>query len=344
MPRDERAYEAIDQVLRKMNSEGIPEIPRDHVTVQDLLGAGNFGDVHRGVLLQDDDATKLQTVTASGVAMHVPQGPRTVALKTLKETAKLVERAAFIDEAILMARLKHPNVVSLLGAVVRGGELTIVLEFMENGSLLDYLKDKEETLKRSALIAMARDIAAGMVVLESAKLVHRDLAARNVLVNSNGSCKIGDFGLARTLENDYYITNGGHIAVRWTAPEAIHFRKFSSKSDVWSFGVVCWEIFSFGQRPFEELNGTEITKLIDDGGRLPMPEMASDRVYAMMLNCWNADPHERPTFLQLFAEYQGIVVSMRTKARSTVASAGDTEPYVQLVPEEAYTSYLQVIP
>eukprot|EP01137_Pigoraptor_chileana_P030836 Opistho-2@17850 len=212
-------------------------------------------------------------------------------------------------EAKLMAELKHRNVVRVLGIVTIGKPLLLVLEFMSNGSLLSYLEAKRDDLSRKILMCMCRDIAAGMVVLERRGLVHRDLAARNILVDSDGTCKIADFGLARQLDSDYYVsTSSQKIPVKWTSPEAIKYRKFGTASDVWAFGVVCWEIFALGEKPYGQMTNAEAMEMIERGGRLAKPEMASDRMYATRASCWAAEGRDRPSFIKLFSEFQGMIL------------------------------------
>lgn len=146
---------------------------------------------------------------------------------------------------------------------------------------------------------MLRGIAAGMQYLAEMNYVHRDLAARNVLVNANLVCKIADFGLSREIESateGAYTTRGGKIPVRWTAPEAIAFRKFTSASDVWSFGIVCWEVMSYGERPYWNWSNQEVIKSIERGYRLPAPMDCSEAVHQLMLDCWQKDRSHRPQF------------------------------------------------
>ncbi|KAI2648898.1 Ephrin type-A receptor 3 [Labeo rohita] len=152
------------------------------------------------------------------------------------------------------------------------------------------------------LVGMMRGIAAGMQYLSEMNYVHRDLAARNILVNGNLVCKVSDFGLSRVLEDDpeaAYTTRGGKIPIRWTAPEAITYRKFTSASDVWSYGIVMWEVISYGERPYWEMSNQDVIKAIDEGYRLPAPMDCPVVLHQLMLDCWEKNRSDRPKFGQI---------------------------------------------
>lgn len=215
-----------------------------------------------------------------------------VAIKTLKPGSSEKARCDFLTEASIMGQFDHPNVIYLQGVVTRSNPVMIITEYMENGSLDTFLRANDGKFQTIQLIGMLRGIAAGMSYLSDMNYVHRgkfliriiikfylikfffvDLAARNVLVNASLVCKIADFGLSREIENasDAYTTRGGKIPVRWTAPEAIAFRKFTSASDVWSYGVVLWEVMSYGERPYWNWSNQDVIKSIEKGYRLPAP-------------------------------------------------------------------------
>eukprot|EP01137_Pigoraptor_chileana_P007661 Opistho-2@53532 len=300
-----------------IDAEGIiGEIPRHRIRLGENIGSGNFGDVRKAIL----DPAGIVT-----------------AVKSLKDGATAEQNRLFMMEAKLMHEAKHPNIVPILGIITIGKPILLVLEFMANGSLLSYLESNKDDLSRKTLLCMCRDIAAGMVVLERRGLVHRDLAARNILVDSDGTCKIGDFGLARHLDSDYYMsTSAQKIPVKWTAPEAIYYRKWSCHSDVWAFGIVCWEIFTFGQRPYGQTTNAEAVAMIDEGQRLAKPEMANDRIYATMTSCWANEPRNRPPFIKLFTEFQGMILGQSQASQPGAAVEG----YVELDPAEAYALYV----
>lgn len=161
-----------------------------------------------------------------------------------------------------MAQFTDPNVIRLEGVVTQSHPLMIVTEFMENGSLDSYLRVHGPELKLTQLLRMLRDVASGMHYLAEMNYIHRDLAARNILVNRDLVCKVADFGLSREIDTDAYeyTTKGGKIPIRWTAPEACNFRKYSCASDVWSFGVVAWEVLSFGERPYWSWENKDVVR------------------------------------------------------------------------------------
>ncbi|XP_063143188.1 ephrin type-A receptor 7 isoform X4 [Rattus norvegicus] len=178
----------------------------------------------------------------------------------------------------------------------------IVIEFMENGALDAFLRKHDGQFTVIQLVGMLRGIAAGMRYLADMGYVHRDLAARNILVNSNLVCKVSDFGLSRVIEDDpeaVYTTTGGKIPVRWTAPEAIQYRKFTSASDVWSYGIVMWEVMSYGERPYWDMSNQDVIKAIEEGYRLPAPMDCPAGLHQLMLDCWQKERAERPKFEQI---------------------------------------------
>lgn len=162
-------------------------------------------------------------------------------------------------------------------------------------------------------IYSACQIAAGMICLEDAKIIHRDLSARNILVaEEDGDFipKISDFGLSRVIENEYN-SQGGEFPIRWTAPEAILYRKFTHKSDVWSFGIVMWEIWTQGQHPYAEFSNVEVKEKVVQGIRLFQPNNCPIQVYELMMKCWNSEANSRPSFLDLFNALNSILIPFR---------------------------------
>ncbi|XP_041872065.1 ephrin type-A receptor 7 [Corvus kubaryi] len=225
-----------------------------------------------------------------------------VAIKTLKVGYTEKQRRDFLCEASIMGQFDHPNVVHLEGVVTRGKPVMIVIEYMENGALDAFLRKHDGQFTVIQLVGMLRGIAAGMRYLADMGYVHRDLAARNILVNSNLVCKVSDFGLSRVIEDDpeaVYTTTGGKIPVRWTAPEAIQYRKFTSASDVWSYGIVMWEVMSYGERPYWDMSNQDVIKAIEEGYRLPAPMDCPAGLHQLMLDCWQKERGERPKFEQI---------------------------------------------
>ncbi|KAJ8395151.1 hypothetical protein AAFF_G00036070 [Aldrovandia affinis] len=274
---DPHTYEDPNTAVLKFASEIHPS----HIAKQKVIGAGEFGEVYRGVL------------KAPG------RKEAAVAIKTLKQGYTEKQRQDFLSEASIMGQFCHQNIIRLEGVVTKFKHAMIVTEYMENGALDKYLKDHDGEMTSYQLVGMLRGIAGGMKYLSDMSYVHRDLAARNILVNSNLVCKVSDFGLSRVLEDDpegTYTTSGGKIPIRWTAPEAIAYRKFTSASDVWSFGIVMWEVMAFGERPYWDMSNHEVMKAINEAFRLPAPMDCPSTVYQLMLQCWLQDRFKRPRF------------------------------------------------
>ncbi|XP_060090488.1 ephrin type-A receptor 6 isoform X4 [Heteronotia binoei] len=191
---------------------------------------------------------------------------------------------------------------SLSPRIFSGRPVMIVVEYMENGSLDSFLRKHDGHFTIIQLVGMLRGIASGMKYLSDMGYVHRDLAARNILVNSNLMCKVSDFGLSRVLEDDpeaAYTTSGGKIPIRWTAPEAIAYRKFSSASDTWSYGIVMWEVMSYGERPYWEMSNQDVILSIEEGYRLPAPMGCPASLHQLMLHCWQKERNHRPKFTDI---------------------------------------------
>ncbi|XP_014608086.1 PREDICTED: proto-oncogene tyrosine-protein kinase ROS isoform X1 [Polistes canadensis] len=270
----------------------LPKIKREQITLAKFLGSGAFGEVFQG------NAKELD-------------GPGTVtpvAVKTLRKGASAQEKSEFLQEARLMSHFRHKHVLRLLGVCLDIDPPLLVLELMEASDLLSYLRESRAlqptdpyALRLQDLLAMCEDVARGCRYLEELHFVHRDLACRNCLVSTrdreNRVVKIGDFGLARDIyKNDYYRKKGeGLLPVRWMAPESLIDGVFTSQSDVWSFGVLMWEITSLGQQPYQARTNIEVLHLVRDGGRLPQPLNCPLALHHLMLCCWGA-ADSRPSF------------------------------------------------
>uniref|UniRef100_A0A3B5QNY1 Tyrosine-protein kinase n=1 Tax=Xiphophorus maculatus TaxID=8083 RepID=A0A3B5QNY1_XIPMA len=249
------------------------EIPRESLKLERRLGAGQFGEVWMGIYNND----------------------RKVAIKNLKIGTMSVE--AFMAEANMMKNLQHARLVRLF-AVVTQEPIYIVTEYMENGSLVDYLKTQEgSSLPINTLIDMSSQVADGMAFIERKNYIHRDLRAANILVSHELICKIADFGLARLIEdNEYTAREGAKFPIKWTAPEAINYGTFSIKSDVWSFGILLTEIVTYGRIPYPGMSNPEVIQNLERGYRMPAPENCPDELYDIMKECWTERPEDRPTF------------------------------------------------
>ncbi|XP_010873465.1 proto-oncogene tyrosine-protein kinase Src isoform X3 [Esox lucius] len=257
------------------------EIPRDSLHLDVKLGQGCFGEVWMGTW----------------------NGTTKVAIKTLKTGTMSPE--AFLQEAQVMKKLRHEKLVQLY-AVVSEEPIYIVTEYMGKGSLLDFLKgDMGKILRLPQLVDMASQIASGMAYVERMNYVHRDLRAANILVGDNMVCKVADFGLARLIEdNEYTARQGAKFPIKWTAPEAALYGRFTIKSDVWSFGVLLTELATKGRVPYPGMVNREVLDQVERGYRMPCPAECPDSLHELMLTCWRRDAEERPTFeyLQGFLE------------------------------------------
>ncbi|XP_064162340.1 proto-oncogene tyrosine-protein kinase Src-like isoform X1 [Anguilla rostrata] len=257
------------------------EIPRESLRLDVKLGQGCFGEVWMGMW----------------------NGTTQVAIKTLKPGTMSPE--AFLQEAQVMKKLRHEKLVQLY-AVVSEEPIYIVTEFMAQGSLLDFLKgDAGRMLRLPQLVDMASQIAAGMAYVERMNYVHRDLRAANILVGDSLVCKVADFGLARLIEdNEYTARQGAKFPIKWTAPEAALYGRFTIKSDVWSFGVLLTELATKGRVPYPGMVNREVLDQVERGYRMPRPAECPESLHELMLSCWRKEAEERPTFeyLQNFLE------------------------------------------
>ncbi|CAG9532412.1 unnamed protein product [Cercopithifilaria johnstoni] len=285
---DPAAYEDPNQALSEFANDVDPALIR----ITEVIGSGEFGEVCKGVLQPS------YRMTSSDISQV-----QTVAIKTLKPGSSDKAKGDFLMEASIMGQFAHENVIRLIGVVTKNEPIMIVIEYMENGSLDQFLRKNDNgIIALVQIIDMLRGISAGMKYLTEKGFIHRDLAARNVLVDLNLLCKIADFGLSRGVDGSVeqeYTTNGGKIPVRWTAPEAITHRKFTAASDVWSFGVVMWEVCSFGERPYWDWTNQKVISEITLGYRLPSPMDTPISLHNLMLQCWHIDRHKRPTFAQI---------------------------------------------
>uniref|UniRef100_A0A8C4E419 Tyrosine-protein kinase n=1 Tax=Dicentrarchus labrax TaxID=13489 RepID=A0A8C4E419_DICLA len=237
------------------------EINPSELTFMKELGSGQFGLVRLGKW----------------------RAQQKVAIKAIREGAMYEED--FIEEAKVMMRLCHPKLVQLYGVCLQQRPLLIVAEFMENGCLLNFLRQRGGTLKEAWLLSMCQDVCEGMGYLEAHNFIHRDLAARNCLVNEHNVVKVCDFGMTRyVLDNQYTSSNGTKFPVKWSPPEVLHYSKYSSKSDIWSFGVLMWEIYSEGRTPFENRTNLDVVNDITRGVRLYRPHRASQPLYNVINN------------------------------------------------------------
>uniref|UniRef100_A0A8C7XFD6 receptor protein-tyrosine kinase n=1 Tax=Oryzias sinensis TaxID=183150 RepID=A0A8C7XFD6_9TELE len=304
---DPHTYEDPSQAVH----EFAKELDASCIAIDKVVGAGEFGEVCSG---------RLRLPSKKEIC---------VAIKTLKGGYTDKQRRDFLAEASIMGQFDHPNIIRLEGVVTRSKPVMIVTEYMENGSLDSFLRKHDAQFTGIQLVGMLRGIASGMKYLSDMGYVHRDLAARNILVNSNLVCKVSDFGLSRVLEDDpegAYTTRGGKIPIRWTAPEAIAYRKFTSASDAWSYGIVLWEVMSYGERPYWEMSNQDVIKAVDEGYRLPPPMDCPATLYQLMLDCWQKERNNRPKFEQIVSILDKLIrnpgslkITANTTSRGTVS-------------------------
>ena len=249
------------------------EIDRRTIQMVRRLGAGQFGEVWEALW----------------------NGTTSVAVKTLKPGT--MSPHEFLQEASLMKRLRHPKLIQLYAVCTDEEPIYIVTELMKHGALLDYLRADGRGLQQPQLIDMSAQVAAGMAYLESQNYIHRDLAARNILVGEHMICKVADFGLARVIDEDIYEAHtGAKFPIKWTAPEAAMYNRFTIKADVWSYGIVLYEIVTYGRFPYPGMTNAQTLEALQQGYRMPAPQNCPEKLYNIMLDCWREEPETRPTF------------------------------------------------
>lgn len=284
------------------------EFPRDDVRLERVLGEGNFGRVWKA--------------TAYGLDGSKRATP--VAVKTLKEYASSEEKRDLVREMGLMRQLgKHPHVVQFLGCCSKDEPLLLIMELVQRGKLQSFLRehrsrgayynDPEDdgSLGPRDLAQFALQVAQGMDYIHKNGIIHRDLAARNVLVDEHSRCKVADFGLSRSIresETDVYQQKSkGALPVRWMAPECLYLQVFTSKSDVWAFGILLWEIVTLGSTPYPGLSAQEVIHAVRDGRVMVQPPHCRWELYRLMRACWHPDPQERPAFSRLSRDLDQLI-------------------------------------
>ncbi|XP_062544355.1 tyrosine-protein kinase Abl isoform X2 [Armigeres subalbatus] len=289
------------------------EICRTDIVMKHKLGGGQYGEVYEAVWKRYGN---------------------TVAVKTLKEDTMALKD--FLEEAAIMKEMKHPNLVQLIGVCTREPPFYIITEFMSHGNLLDFLRSAgRETLDAVALLYMATQIASGMSYLESRNFIHRDLAARNCLVGDNNLVKVADFGLARLMRDDTYTAHAGaKFPIKWTAPEGLAYNKFSTKSDVWAFGVLLWEIATYGMSPYPGIDLTEVFHRLESGYRMERPPGCPPEVYELMRKCWQWNAQDRPTFKSIHHDLEHMFQESSITEAVEKQLQGVTQS-VQLTPQMA---------
>lgn len=263
------------------------ERPREEFELGTKLGSGNFGDVYEAMWKSS-------------------RVPVKVAIKVMK--ADMMCQKDFQAETQIMKRLQHRHLLTLYAVCSQTDPYYIVTEFMPKGDLLKLLRGPQgQRLPPSDLLDMAFQVVDGMQYLESRNYIHRDLAARNILVGKDNLCKVADFGMARIIKDEFYLSQVKTIPYKWTAPEALLYGRFSTKADVWSFGVLLFEIITRGQVPYSGIANAEVMGEIQRGYRMPQPRDCSDKVYKVMLSCWENEPQNRPSFATLTMNLENLI-------------------------------------
>ncbi|KAK3564365.1 hypothetical protein QTP86_017331 [Hemibagrus guttatus] len=257
------------------------ELDMEDLTLGAELGSGQFGLVLEGLW----------------------RGEK-VAVKTIREGAMSEEE--FKEEAKVMMKVSHPKLVKLYGMCTQQSPMYLVFEFLENGCLTEFLRSRKGCVSQETLLGMCVDVSEAMAYLESSNFIHRDLAARNCLVSGNLVVKVSDFGMTRFVLDDQYTSYTSKFPVKWSSPEVIRYNKFSSKSDVWSFGVLMWEVYSEGRLPYECRSNAEVVESLNAGLRLLKPRLCPEPVYQLLQWCWKEKPEDRPSFVLLLHELASL--------------------------------------
>ncbi|XP_063996204.1 angiopoietin-1 receptor isoform X2 [Pogoniulus pusillus] len=291
-----------------------PVLEWNDIKFQDVIGEGNFGQVLKARIKKD------------GLRMDA-------AIKRMKEYASKDDHRDFAGELEVLCKLgHHPNIINLLGACEHRGYLYLAIEYAPHGNLLDFLRKSRvletdpafaianstaSTLSSQQLLHFAADVARGMDYLSQKQFIHRDLAARNILVGENYVAKIADFGLSRGQEV-YVKKTMGRLPVRWMAIESLNYSVYTTNSDVWSYGVLLWEIVSLGGTPYCGMTCAELYEKLPQGYRLEKPLNCDDEVYDLMRQCWREKPYERPSFAQILVSLNRMLEERKTYVNTTL--------------------------
>ena len=261
------------------------QLKNDDIALEMKIGNGNFGEVYRGIY----KPTK-----------------KTVAIKTCRDTLSDDQKKKFLQEGRILKQYDHPNIVQFIGIAAQRQPVMIVMEYVAGGALLSFLRKEGKNQTKKQLTKMCEDAANGMDYLENKNCIHRDLAARNCLVGDNNVVKISDFGMSRE-EEEYTVSDGmKQIPIKWTAPEALLYGKYTSLCDVWSYGILMWEIFSNGLTPYQGMSNAQAREKVDAGYRMPKPEGTPDDIYQLMLKIWEYNPSKRLHFAAIKKELKSI--------------------------------------
>ncbi|XP_041866398.1 proto-oncogene tyrosine-protein kinase receptor Ret isoform X2 [Melanotaenia boesemani] len=337
------SQESIETDTFKIPEDPKWEFPRKNLVLGKTLGEGEFGKV----------------VKATAFRLKGKAGYTTVAVKMLKENASHSELRDLLSEFTLLKQVNHPHVIKMYGACSQDGPLYLIVEYAKYGSLRNFLRESrkvgpsymgrdanrnssylenpdDRALTMGDLISFAWQISRGMQYLAEMKLVHRDLAARNVLVAEGRKMKISDFGLSRDVyEEDSYVKRSkGRIPVKWMAIESLFDHIYTTQSDVWSFGVLLWEIVTLGGNPYPGIAPERLFNLLKTGYRMERPENCSEEMYNLMLRCWKQESDKRPTFADISKELEKMMVKSRDYLDLAASTPADALLYDDALSEE----------
>ncbi|CAH0717842.1 unnamed protein product, partial [Brenthis ino] len=310
------------------------ELVRNQIELTGIIGEGQFGDVHKG-------KCRISSANHPSLRKQLESTRKQggdwldVAVKTCKLDADLDTAEKFLEEAYIMQQFSHPHIIGLVG-VCSAPPIWIVMELATLGEMRAYLQQNAHRLETCTLVLYIYQLSTALSYLESKKFVHRDIAARNVLVSTPTCVKLADFGLSKMVEDkSYYKASRGKLPIKWMAPESINFRRFTSASDVWMFGVCMWEILMLGVKPFSGVKNNDVIGKLENGERLALPPRCPPRLYSVMSRCWAYEPSHRPTAHHLKETLFEILQEERNTAWDTMrrenrrvaaASWGDDPP------------------
>ncbi|XP_062606902.1 hepatocyte growth factor receptor-like [Saccostrea cucullata] len=287
--RDQADKHGIDESIVNLLKSKDLLISPDDLRIGDCVGKGNFGIVYAGTLTNAVEKNEIK-----------------VAIKSLHHKGlKDIDVNEFVNEALQMADFHHPNVMTLIGICLANEMPLVILPFMVHGDMLAYIRDKNNVMTLLNILQFGADIARGMEYLTLQRVVHRDLAARNCMLGDDKTVVVADFGLSRDVyEKNYYCISNKNckLPVKWMAPESLEKGLFTAQSDVWSFGVVLWELVTRGNKPYPEVDGWDMLRFLKMNRKLPQPQYCPDVLYSEMSRCWDLDPDRRPTFSDLVVE------------------------------------------
>ncbi|XP_017106171.2 focal adhesion kinase 1 isoform X1 [Drosophila bipectinata] len=302
------------------------ELDRAHITPSAKIGVGQFGDVYVGTYTLPKSAKAKNYVgngkdSSNSNQRNADGRPDViqVAIKTCKANDDPEKTENFLAEAYIMQKFDHPHIIRLIG-ICSVMPIWIVMELAKLGELRAYLKTNSERLTHGTLLKYCYQLSTALSYLESKKFVHRDIAARNVLVSTPTCVKLADFGLSRWVSDQSYYHSTPTVAlpIKWMSPESINFRRFTTASDVWMFGVCIWEILMLGVKPFQGVKNSDVISKLENGERLPLPPNCPPRLYSLMSQCWAYEPLKRPNFKRIKETLQEILIEDSISSSETL--------------------------